>query len=515
MSKTTIESVIPELLRAKPHSSRSMQVMAEYIFENFPDTIVIFVLQPSPEAKSQLAYVLCQGGVSNFTLDLIENEIRQKLGLETNFFFRFIKGKRDNARQLNLGRTYFFDVHDHEQDQDSNQGLIAVVSLNAQLSDEHEAEIKESIEFFCQVTHEVQKLMVQERSVVENLITSMADAVVVFNTNKEITLINDRSHQLFSSHSQEQLNLVQLLNKINQFQNKSEAGHAVDVAKIVIEVVSQPDRQVSRKLFLPQGVFDLTVMSITNHNQEVVGGALLFHDITETEQLSRAKSEFIKVASHRLRTPLSSQRWNFELLLSGEVADLTPETHEMMLDMQHVNLKMIDLTEDLLQVSSIEAGGEVSPGTTELNPSKIIDEVIERYSPEAELRSVVVNRSHREDEDVRVRVNPQNFRQVVGHILSNAIYYNNPNGEISITTTNNEFYYKVSIKDTGIGIPKEDLEHIFSKFFRGSEASLKYTDGTGVGLFLTKLYVEKWHGKLTVMSEVGEGTTVQFTVPRI
>lgn len=514
---TNLAAVVPHLIRTKPHSLESLREICAFLFRELSDVSVSYVLVPEVGISSQLAYVLANDSLTTASLDKLETAFAKKMKLETRLFFRFVSGTKDDAHSGSISDLHLVKIKDKDDPQ-ATAAIIAVATHEHKLTSQEKELIEASIHYFCQITKKVQQVIDQEQTVVENLVTSMADAVVVFNTQKEITLINDQSLAMFKAENGDQpLNLVKLLNLLYQLQLQvTTKTEPVDLAKIVVQVVSQQSVHRTEKVRLPQGVFEVTVMPIADHTKQVVGGAILFHDITKTEELSQAKSEFIRVASHRLRTPLSSQRWNFELLLGGDVAELEPEAQELLVGMQHVNMKMIDMTEDLLQVSNYEAGMPVDTSSqTELDPSKVVDQVVKRYQAEAELRSISISRTHREEETVKVRVQPHQLQQAIGHVLLNAIFYNKSGGQISVTTTTHDGYFKISIKDSGIGISAEDQEKLFTKFFRGQEATKMYTDGTGVGLFLTKLFVEAWGGTLTVTSTEGEGTSVQFTIPTI
>lgn len=235
-------------------------------------------------------------------------------------------------------------------------------------------------------------------------------------------------------------------------------------------------------------------------------------EITQEKQLERIKDEFLSVASHQLRTPLGSMRWNMEMLLGGDVGELNPEAKKTVEQIYESNKRMITLVNDLLNVSRIDQDRVAdNPKLTDI--VDIIQEAVVEMEPLAKEQSVIIKLEVKNDYFPRITLDPKRFREVVQNLLSNAVKYNKPQGTVDVDVQKLNGYVEVKITDTGMGIPKKDQNRLFSKFFRAENAILAQTEGSGLGLFVVKSYIEAWGGKVSFESEEGKGTTFIITLP--
>ncbi len=235
-------------------------------------------------------------------------------------------------------------------------------------------------------------------------------------------------------------------------------------------------------------------------------------DITEIKELDRKKTEFLSIASHQLRTPLGSMRWNIEMLLEEEFGKLNQSVREIVKQIYESNLRMIALVNDFLSVSRIEQNRVFDePQLTDI--VKLIRSVAAEIQIEAQKKSIIGELHFGKKPIPKIFIDPKRLQQVMHNLFSNAIKYNKPKGRVIVEVKKFDSIIQISVTDTGIGIPKKEQNKIFSKYFRADNAVRTENDGTGLGLFIVKSYVEAWGGKIWFKSKANKGTRFTFTLP--
>jgi two-component system sensor histidine kinase VicK len=246
---------------------------------------------------------------------------------------------------------------------------------------------------------------------------------------------------------------------------------------------------------------------------KVVGTIKVFRDITYERDIDKAKTEFVSLASHQLRTPLSTVNWYAEMLLEGDVGELNCKQKKYLDEVYRSNRRMVELVNALLDVSSLELGTFViEPKSTDI--CKLARDVVHEQRSQIDTKKIRFKLScHKEN--YFMKADPKLLRMVMQNMLSNSVKYTPIGGKvelsISLADKNN---IQIKIRDTGYGIPPKQHAKIFTKLFRADNVREKDTDGTGLGLYIVKSIVEKSGGKIWFESpKENKGTTFYVTLP--
>jgi signal transduction histidine kinase len=235
------------------------------------------------------------------------------------------------------------------------------------------------------------------------------------------------------------------------------------------------------------------------------------HDVTRERELDQLKSDFISMASHELRTPLTSLRWYSERLLMKQ-DDFTPKQREMLSVISNSAKELSQMVDDLLNISRIERG-KMDPEPTEGLLTDVVAGVIKEFEGQAEAKHITIS-SSADPVLAPFAFDHDWMRRVTMNLLSNAIKYTPYNGTVTVTIKKtSQASVELAICDTGIGIPAEDHEKVFSRFYRSEAAKASGIEGTGLGLNLVKTMVEKSGGSIWFHSEQGKGTTFTVSLP--
>jgi len=229
-------------------------------------------------------------------------------------------------------------------------------------------------------------------------------------------------------------------------------------------------------------------------------------------ELDEVKTQFVSVAAHQLRTPLTGIKWSLHALLSGRVDDLSNEQEKFVRDAFNATERVIKLVNDLLNVSRLEEGRfGFTFSLQSIVP--IIKQVCERHQDTAEQKHISFSLNVDEAGIPEVYADEERIDIVFDNMVNNALKYTKPNGEVAVSVFTKDGNVVVSVSDTGIGIPEKQKTHIFKRFFRARNAQLYHTNGTGLGLYLSKNIVEQHDGDMYLESEEMKGTTVYATIP--
>ena len=259
-------------------------------------------------------------------------------------------------------------------------------------------------------------------------------------------------------------------------------------------------------------VLGLKMSPITNNNNEVIFLVGIGRDITKEKEIDKSKSEFVSVASHQLRTPLSTINWYTELLLSKDTGHLSKEQEEYVEEIRKDTKQMNKLVESLLNVSRIDMG-TVAIEPEKVNIIKIAESAIKEFRPQMERHKFKFTKNFDAKLPKTMMLDKQLTFMILQNLISNAVKYTPDKGKITINIKRRDKDVEIIVSDSGIGIPKKDQNKIFTKLYRASNAKIKHVTGVGLGLYIIKSFIEKTGGKIWFKSKIKKGTTFYVIIP--
>ena len=227
---------------------------------------------------------------------------------------------------------------------------------------------------------------------------------------------------------------------------------------------------------------------------QTIGAISVFRDITREKEIDKTKSEFVSLASHQLRTPLTTISWYTEMILKGDVGTVIPKQKKYLDEIYQGNQRMIELVNTLLDVSRLELGTfKMEPKPTDV--VALAGSVLNEQKPKIEKKKLVLIENFSKDIPPFL-TDPKLLRMVFQNLLANAVEYTPQGGKIEVVISFDKKNIQIKVSDTGYGIPKNQQGKIFTKFFRADNVREKDTDGTGLGLYIVKSIVENSGGKI-------------------
>jgi two-component system phosphate regulon sensor histidine kinase PhoR len=336
--------------------------------------------------------------------------------------------------------------------------------------------------------------IVDERSNLATVLTNLTDGVVMTDAEEKLLLTNPAAERLFN-FKEENVYGHPLI----------EAVHDYEIDEIVKKCLSTTHEQTAQLETNGRFIRVIAVPITTGRSYSTL---VLFQNLTELRNLQTMRRELIGNISHDLRTPIAGIKAMVETLQDTAIDD-----KQVALDfLVRINGEVDRLTQmvtELTELSHIETGkAELRRVPTNLN--YLIQEVVDQMRPQAESKPVTITTFFSSNLPV-IKVDKDRIRQTLTNLVHNAIKFNNSGGKVTISTTFHNESAIVSVSDTGMGISKEDLPHIFERFYKADKA--RSQGGSGLGLAIAKHTIQAHGGNISVKSEEGKGTTITFDLP--
>lgn len=246
-------------------------------------------------------------------------------------------------------------------------------------------------------------------------------------------------------------------------------------------------------------------------NKKIIGTITLFRDISREKEIDKAKSEFVSLASHQLKSPLSNIGWYTEMLLAEDAGKLKKQQKKYLEKVARANHKMVELVNSFLNISRIEMGTFIVEPEI-INMKDMASEVLDEFKATIVNKKITVTQNF--DSSWNFSADAKLMRIIFQNLLSNAIKYTPLGGKISLDFIEQENEVKIKVSDTGYGIPENQQKDIFTKLFRADNIKEKEAEGSGLGLYIVKSIVEVSGGKIMFESKENRGTTFEIVYPK-
>ncbi|MCR6098855.1 cell wall metabolism sensor histidine kinase WalK [Salipaludibacillus agaradhaerens] len=338
-----------------------------------------------------------------------------------------------------------------------------------------------------------------ERRKLSSVLTHMTDGVVATNKKGEIMLLNRRAEELLNKSQEDTMgsDIITIL-KLDHFMKLKDLYNMTD--PILLDFDHQEEETIVEAHF----------SVIENDEGEENGLIAVLHDVTEQELIEQERKEFVANVSHELRTPLTSMKSYLEALADGAIEDPEVAPHFVQVTSTETE-RMIRLVNDLLQLSKMDSK-DYQMNLARLNVTTFINQVIDRFDMSTKNQNIQFKRKL-PDKSISVSGDRDKLTQLLDNILSNAIKYSPEGGTITCSLKPEKERVVISVKDEGVGIPKENVGHVFDRFYRVDKARSRNLGGTGLGLAIAKEIAVAHGGNIWVSSEWGKGTTFSFSLP--
>lgn len=377
---------------------------------------------------------------------------------------------------------------------------------------------KELIEINSKLQLEIKKVNFQALQLEEGkikdeaILSSIGDGMIVTDRNGKVVIINSQAEimlgwRLDEIKDKDMFDFVSVLDKDGGLVNKND--NPIYLAMFSGQKTTNSSYYYVRRDHTKFPVA-ITASPVTLGG-EVTGTIFIFRDITREADVDRAKTEFVSLASHQMRTPLSTIRWYAEMLLSGDAGGLNDKQKEY-LNIAYISTRrMIDLINSLLNVSRLELGTfSVEPELTDLR--EIADYAVKELEPQIS-RNQLVLKKHYDSSLPKINVDPKLMQIIFQNLISNAIKYTSAGGNIYVAIEKKGEEALVKVSDTGYGIPRYQQDQVFTKLFRADNIKEKDPEGTGLGLYIIRSIIDKIGGRIWFESVENKGTTFYATIP--
>lgn len=322
---------------------------------------------------------------------------------------------------------------------------------------------------------------------IETIMDSMREGIIIVDDKALILSVNKSATEIFGIKNAvgksifEEFRDIEIIQKVNDALNKIRG-----------ELDIENEGRSYRVLFSP----------VENR-----GFIMLFLDITEKANVEKLRREFSANVSHELKTPLTTIYGNVEML-NNKIVKQGDE--KVFYDkIQNEASRLINLIEDIIKISNLDEVGSIEKTAENVYIKNMVDEIILGLEQNISEKNITVEIDISDNEIVKV--NQTHIYELLFNLIENAVKYNKSNGEIFIKTQSDEENIKISVQDTGIGIPKEEQNRVFERFYRVDKSRSKATGGSGLGLAIVKHIVMIYNGEIELKSEENQGTKIEVT----
>lgn len=346
----------------------------------------------------------------------------------------------------------------------------------------------------------------------EALLQSLGEGMIATNNEGKIITMNRMAEKMLGWNENEVLG-KKATDIIPAVDDKGDAIPPEKRACLMVSAKENTATLVSTMYFINKSGDRIPVTETTTPviiNGKNTGAVVIFRDITKEKEIEKTRGDLLALASHQLRTPLSGTKWLIETLQSGIKGPLLPEQKEYLTEIYKINERMTTLVVDMLGVLRME-GGTIPANKSQVSTTTVLDTLLETFTPVAKSKQLTIRVE--KDGEHTIETDPLLLRNIIESFVSNAMNYSNAGGEVVISLKSESSGIVFAVKDSGIGVPKDEQKQLFERFYRASNAKMFNTRGTGLGLYIAATLAKKIGATLTFESEEGMGSTFSVHFP--
>jgi two-component system sensor histidine kinase ResE len=338
----------------------------------------------------------------------------------------------------------------------------------------------------------------QEKEQLASILSSMADGVITFNRDGTILITNPPADRFLQYWYYEK----------GSFSTDTESipSKVMELFKQAVDTEKDQIGEISL-----QGQHWVILVSPLYSNQFIRGAVAVVRNMTEERKLDKLRKDFIANVSHELRTPISMLQGYSEAIVD-DVAETEEEKKEMAKVIYDESLRMGRLVNELLDLARMEAG-HIQLTIEDVDLTSFINRIIRKFQGIAKENEINIS-ANISEEITHFSFDPDRIEQVLTNLIDNAIRHTPKGGYVAVSILRDEKGIHMEVKDSGSGIPEEDLPFVFERFYKADKARTRGRSGTGLGLAIAKNIIDAHRGQISVQSKLGQGTTFSFFLPR-
>jgi signal transduction histidine kinase len=347
--------------------------------------------------------------------------------------------------------------------------------------------------------------LANEKSRTQTIIHCMGDGLLVTNRDEQVVFCNPAGRRLLKVKRP-----IQVGEPMTQVANDPELIALVEAAMSLKE-----GQEMASKELVARTSSDPVLMAncapVKDEKGQMIGVVTVLRDITELKELDKAKSTFVSMVAHELRAPLAAIEGYLDVILEGVGGDDPQRMRKILERSRERTQGLLALINDLLAISRMQAG-RLAKEKEKLQMGILLKDVGELMKGQALEKKVNIEMEVPDDLPP-IQANREDITRVFTNLLDNAIKYNHQKGKVSLRACADDAFVRVEVQDTGIGIPKKDIAHLFDEFYRVKSKETRLITGTGLGLSIAKKIVEEHNGHIEVESKLHQGSTFRVLLP--
>ncbi len=361
-------------------------------------------------------------------------------------------------------------------------------------------------------TQEAKKRADNEENKTSAIISNLVDPIIIINPNNKISLFNPKAKEIFGFSKSD---IGKKVDKSDYYSMENFKKVIDKDYQVIKDKDMEPKNLQEEELNIEYEGNTLTYKIITtkvyDNKKRSIGTMKIFSDLTREKRINRLKTEFVSIAAHQLRTPLSAIKWVLKMVLEEDTGPLNEEQEDALKKGFKSNERMIKLVNDMLNVSRIEEG-RLEFNFTKTNFKEVYETATNNLKNKIKEKSIKFD-IKKPTKIPSVYIDKERIRMVIQNLLDNAIKYTPNNGTVTLEIKKIKDKLKIRVKDNGVGIPQKDQQTLFTKFFRAENVKKMETSGNGLGLFIANNIVKKHNSKIYFESTEGRGTEFYFYLP--